>query len=158
MPESAARINPLRPRVCTIHLCLGEPPLRGARVRANSLVLCSSLTRILTRINAGTWAHTTAYSRDVHTYTLSGDETRRGAARCGVRRHRSPSTLLNPCGYPRPGERVTSKTRRLSTTDLAMFPDPCRDWSQTRRTASPIRRAKPRLHAVRARTTSFTGE
>lgn len=34
MPESAARINPLRPRVCTIRLCLGEPPLRGARVRA----------------------------------------------------------------------------------------------------------------------------
>jgi len=40
MPESAARINPLRPRVCTIRLCLGEPPIRGcarARARARSV-------------------------------------------------------------------------------------------------------------------------
>jgi len=82
MPESAARINPLRPRVCTIYLCLGEPPLRGARVRADSLVLCSSLTRIR------------SYTRDITLVTLTRTLWWGRDARYG-----SPTALLNPCGY-----------------------------------------------------------
>lgn len=148
MPESAARINPLRPRVCTIHLCLGEPPLRGARVRADSLALCSSLTRTRPYTSRNTRAHNSILV--TLTRTRGGDGTH-------VRRHGSPSALLNPCGYP-VQERGLPWNRRLSTTDLAMFPDPCRDWSRVRRTASPIRRSRPRLRAAHARTTSFTGE
>lgn len=152
MPESAARINPLRPRVCTIHLCLGEPPLRGARVRADSLVLCSSLTRTRSYTRRNTRAHNSTLVTLTRTYTSVG--TRRAYGVMGAR----PPSSTPAAAIPSKREGYLWNPRRLSTTDLAMFPDPCRDWSRIRRTASPIRRSRPRLRAAHARTTSFTGE
>lgn len=144
MPESAARINPLRPRVCTIRLCLGEPPLRGARVRAGSLALYTTLTYTRT-FTAQTLTYTHTCIR-IYTYTLPSwrSHVYLGGVETRVQRHGSPSVLLDPCGYPIHQARGLPLNPKLSTTGLAMFPNPRHDWSQIRRTCSPIRRLGPR--------------
>jgi len=161
MPESAARINPLRPRVCTIRLCLGEPPLRGARVRAGTHSPCTRRSHVHVTFTAQTHAGT--YTRS-HTYmhlhpptlaTLARTPRWGGNARIASWESvRPPQSLRLP--HP-PSERVTSKPkiehhwpRHVPESPPRLVANP------TNVLADSSDRATPR--ATRARTTSFTGE
>lgn len=158
MPESAARINPLRPRVCTIRLCLGEPPLRGARVRAGSLVLLhrSYIHVHSQRRHIHTHAHTHTY---IHLRTTLVTLARtswwgENARIASWESVRPPQSLRLP--HP-PSERVTSKLkiehhwpRHVPESPPRLVANP------TNALADSSTRATPRT--TRARTTSFTGE
>lgn len=149
MPESAARINPLRPRVCTIRLCLGEPPLRGARVRAS----------LLARVRFYPYMY--AYSRKdthihapVHATLVTLARTHPGGVET---RHGSPSALLNPATTPskREGYHQNPSIEHHWSRHVPV------SWSRlatnsTNNPADSSNRATPREAA--ARTTSFVGE
>lgn len=148
MPESAARINPLRPRVCTIRLCLGEPPLRGARVRASSLARVRS---------SPTWTCTVTRAHihmRVHATLVTFARTHPGGVET---RHGSQSALLNPAATPskREGYHQNPSIEHRWSRHVPV------SWSRlatdsTNNPADSSNRATPRKAA--ARTTSFVGK